>query len=325
MKNRKIIKRTLYILISLMFLSVSVNWSGCGPDCMQIYTWTLSELEKKAYDAEPGEHCAGDIVVDLVTPTEEDYLDTDCFSRISAAVKSNKNQYPFDINMNSCTFKLDYIHEVPAGAFKDCSNLNALTLPYQITDIGAGAFENCSSLEYLNGNIRYIAPDALNGTMVDYENFEFGYIITLSEFESGIIPADEDNEYIRNVTVTFKANGSEDLLGDDCFERAGEVLRRTGYTGKNIDLVFLGNIYKDDEDISEIPERAFENCRNLNEIYLPGSIKYIGSEAFKNCFDLSWMYIGNSNVKAGKLNCEVEKDAFDGCPLRDYFIQYFIQ
>ncbi len=326
MKNKRILKRTLKIPAVIMFVFLSMNFSCPPSPAPDFYHWTLSELEENAFSADPDAYDTESgrcfFIIDLVTPAEEDYLDSDCFARISAAVKSNLRQYDFIIDMRDCSFKSDDIYEVPAGAFKDCSNLLSLTLPDQITHIGAGAFENCRSLTYLNGYVRYLGPGALTGTKIDADSFNYSFWITFREFEEGIIP---DDESVKNVYVSFKILSDEDLLGDDCFEKAGEVLRRSEYSEKSFRMDFNADyfrIYREDEDISSVPEEAFKDCTCLKKIYLPKTVRNIGSKAFKNCTKLEYVSVDWTDIKDSYWEkhpgrCTVAPDAFEGCPLME--------
>ena len=57
-----------------------------------------------------------------------------------------------------------------------------------------------------------------------------------------------------------------------------------GYKGDMDSLVIPQ--YIDEKKVSVIGDRAFENCKFLNELILPEGIKSIGRRAFRNCESL---------------------------------------
>ncbi len=65
------------------------------------------------------------------------------------------------------------------------------------------------------------------------------------------------------------------------------------------------------EGIAEIPERTFEGCSNLKELYILGATSSIGDYAFKDCVNLETVEI-SSNVK------DMGVRPFAGCPQVSY-------
>lgn len=60
------------------------------------------------------------------------------------------------------------------------------------------------------------------------------------------------------------------------------------------------------DGIKLIPSRAFENCYNLTEVSIPGSVDTIGASAFKGCNELRRVSIGEGMKTLGEY-------AFSGC------------
>ena len=60
------------------------------------------------------------------------------------------------------------------------------------------------------------------------------------------------------------------------------------------------------EELEDIPDNAFRNCRKLEELDIPGSVKTIGASAFESCEGLTRVTIGEGTTTLGEC-------AFAGC------------
>ncbi|MDR2913677.1 MAG: leucine-rich repeat domain-containing protein [Tannerella sp.] len=60
------------------------------------------------------------------------------------------------------------------------------------------------------------------------------------------------------------------------------------------------------ENITDIPDAAFENCHQLAEVILPKKLQYIGSRAFRLCMSLEYITLPDSII-------DIREEAFEGC------------
>jgi hypothetical protein len=58
--------------------------------------------------------------------------------------------------------------------------------------------------------------------------------------------------------------------------------------------------------LERIEKGAFEKCKELREVVLPASVRFIGASAFAGCEELKRVVIGKGVEK-------IEKNAFKGC------------
>ncbi len=117
------------------------------------------------------------------------------------------------------------------------------------------------------------------------------YVINKAEhtFGSWYITTTASAEYQEEkFRVCSGCNYREEFVGE-CAVTEGLVLELKadgtyivkGYTGTKT-IVSIPRIYKNKE-VTEIQAKAFENCKDIERIYIPSSIKTIGEDAFIGC------------------------------------------
>ena len=184
-------------------------------------------------------------------------------------------------------------------AFSDCSNISTIELSDNIAEIGTNAFKNCENLSviYYKGK-PYEKRDELISALLSH-NVVIGAgafnslsedVITLNigDLEQYNIEANESNivkipKFVTNNDKKYKVT----KLGDWLFS----------------DKDIAGVEFPD--SITEIGEGCFFDCRNIESIILPVSVKTIKKDAFMNCTSL--LYVDLNNCE------ELGEDAFAGC------------
>ena len=224
------------------------------------------------------------IVTDGVKVIGQDAFAGQAFKKIQlpASVETiEKNAFRKCMSLETVTFatgsKLKTIGE---NAFQYCVSLKEIVLPENVQTIGVSAFDYCESLEkvVLNESLQSIGDYAFRGTT------GLKTVTTPSTLsQSGsYFPA----------TVT---------LGTAAFQMSG-------LTGK---VTFAENMisFKGTDELAVGTSGSeFQHCRNITEVVLPSTFKYITANAFAYCTSLKNVSIpagleivGNSAFKATAL------------------------
>jgi len=185
------------------------------------------------------------------------------------------------------------IIEIGEKAFKNCYFLKEVTLGEDLEIINNEAFYNCESLSkvILNEKLKEIKKEA------------FSYCTSLKELYIG-----NNLEFIgEKVFFQTKIDNLKINNNNNYFSIDNQIL-----TSKNKDKIYYaGNDIKRNVVISNntkyIEDFAFYDNQNLESIYLPEDLEYIGKEAFKNCKNLNIVKFSNSK------QLEIAEGAFYNC------------
>ena len=165
---------------------------------------------------------------------------------VSFHITDKTEQPNTNLDLSDYTFS-----SIPAGTFRDDTNLVSVTLPDSVTSIGANAFNGCSNLATIKvGNkINFIGDNAFFGTKfyLDDENWKSNQ----SETYNGIL-------YLHS-----KDNSTHYLIAT------------------NADFNYETYTILDGTRV--ICSKAFDGRTALKNITLPSSLRYIGALAFNGC------------------------------------------
>ena len=206
---------------------------------------------------------------------------------------------------------LEYIS---TDAFAGCSGIEEIILPRGVLFIGDGAFNNCSGVQrlWLTNSIQGIGVNAFNG-MKNLKKVYFSG--TISEWETGIQWADKG--YQIGVAITT----NEETASGSCGEALTWSLNSAGDltvsgTGDMADFAATGASWAEYRDqiklvivgqgVTSIGSSAFQDCKKLETVSLPGSLTALGKAAFLRCGELT-------NVKLPASLKSVGEDCFTGC------------
>lgn len=175
----------------------------------------------------------------------------------------------------------NYVTNIAADAFKECTSITSVDIPNSVTDIGKEAFYHCASLAsiYIPNSVATIGYGAFNKCNL-LKSLKISYGVTrISEY------AFQDCISLTNIEIPK----SVEFIGSYAFSGCTAL--------KSIEIHTLGNCAFYDcrslESVkltgyilSGIPENAFYNCKALNSINIPDSVSAIGDFAFSGCISL---------------------------------------
>ena len=206
------------------------------------------------------------------------------------------------------------MENISTNVFAGCSGIEEIILPRGVLTIGAGAFNNCSGVQrlWLTNSIQSIGANAFNG-MKNLKKVYFSG--TILEWETGIQWADKG--YQMGVAITT----NEEIASGSCGEALTWSLSTAGDltvsgTGDMADFAATGAPWAEYREqiklvivrqgVTSIGSSAFQDCKNLETVSLPGSLTALGKAAFLRCGELT-------NVKLPASLKSVGEDCFTGC------------
>lgn len=197
------------------------------------------------------------------------------------------------------------IREIASCAFKDCSNLERVTLPEGLEAIQRSAFSGCRRLKCINlpSTVRYLGMEAFLGCSALEE-----LVFPDGIFEVGA-NAFQGCERIKSISIP----ASLVRFGNSAFANCSGLQRVDVYSTiqvKNIGCGFFEGLgmFRDcqsirdvavHEGVTELPEEMFVGCRNIKSISLPKTLMAVDSRVF-NCYDGKLIVLRENTIFLGK-------------------------
>lgn len=180
-----------------------------------------------------------------------------------------ESAFEYCSNLNSID-NWDFVESINQSAFKGCSSLGKISLSSRLNTISSYAFDGCEQM-YIDNNIpdtvTVIGPYAFNNCI----NFK----CIDNDKEEQIALNLGDISYIREHTFNncrsltkVNINNKINRIGHYAF---AECLKLKTVS------IDRGTI------LNEIQDFAFYDCEDLEELYLPDTLTYIGKSAFEYC------------------------------------------
>ena len=172
---------------------------------------------------------------------------------------------------------------LPAGAFRDCTNLVAVTLPSGLTEIGAGAFRGCANL------VSVVFPSGLAGigagAFRDCANLvSVAFPSGLAEIGAGAFEgcprlARVDVPALRDwFALSFADVDANPLTQGAALHVDGVPVRLEGPRSDRL-VIPAG--------VSRIPAGAFRDCPDIVSVEIPPGVAEIAGGAFSGCTSLA--------------------------------------
>jgi hypothetical protein len=187
------------------------------------------------------------------------------------------------------------VTEIGQYAFADCYGIETITGGEGLTVLGDYAFSNCAKVEsfVISDNLTSLGIGVFNGwtslknlsagSNLDYA-FKDGVLYNAAYTKIIYVAASAEGEFVIPETVTSLAEGL--------------------FAGSKITSIVLP------DTITEIPAKAFQDCRNLTSVKMPAALEKIGDDAFKNCVSLQSINIPKTVYST--FDCEVMDLSGDG-------------
>ena len=208
------------------------------------------------------------------------------------------------------------LENISKNAFAGCAGVEEIILPRGVLTISDGAFNNCSGVQrlWLTNSIKTIGVSALSG-MKNLKKIYFSG--TYLDWDTNIQWADDkgySNFPVGPTLTEVAASGSCGEALTWSLSTAGDLT--VSGTGDMADFAATGAPWAEYRDqiklvilgqgVTSIGSSAFQDCKNLETVSLPGSLTALGKAAFLRCGELT-------NVKLPASLESVGEDCFTGC------------
>ncbi|MBR2336388.1 MAG: leucine-rich repeat protein [Clostridia bacterium] len=195
------------------------------------------------------------------------------------------------------------VTKIDNNAFKDCTNIESITIPDTVTSIGDNAFKGCTSLTSI------VIPETV--TEIGDGVFDGCTSLTNVTLPSTITKISGRMFKGCSSLTSFTIAPSITEIGEDAFRDC------TGFTSMVIP-----------QTVTEIGDGVFDGCTNLTGITLPTTIIKIRDRMFKGCVSLAnftiapniteigasaFMGVGLSSIVIPNTVTNIGKSAFEDC------------
>lgn len=225
----------------------------------------------------------------------------------------------------------DGVSKIGEGAFYCCANLRKISVPNSVTTVEERAFENCDKLKGKKGHNAYYIGNKANPYLIllraDSKNIfscrikENTRIICDRAFANCTkLKKVEIPDTVRYVGVDaflectklqYVTDGVGKYLGNKSSPNLVFIKANNGIGAcklKNGTKIIADGAFKDStltaiempQGLTSIGQKAFENCKNLENVVIPNSIERVGENAFNGAYNLKrnsykgGNYLGNS-------------------------------
>ena len=231
------------------------------------------------------------------------------------------------------------------SAFLNCKALKKIDLPISVEEVGAGAFKSCTfseiSLPYIETTLGYYFGDALDylkkvtvtkETTISEDAFKncnrlveivIGNTVTKIEANSF-----KGTSSLEKLTLPFVGKQINEegtaaavfgyIFGTESFDNSYKAVQKytTGVGGSSVETYIPSSLTKITlTNAVRIPYGAFDNCKEIEEIYLPASLTQIGSFAFHSCDNLRVVTIEESSqlvtIKSNAFERTISLESFN--------------
>lgn len=235
------------------------------------------------------------------------YYDLVVKSKIAEVTSKPNGKYNWEVNIPASFVYGGETYSVTSigyGAFRDCNELNKVTIPNSVTNIGMFAFYGCSRLKSIDipNSVTYIDKEAfaycsgLTSINIPNSVTSVGWYVfyNCTSLTSVVIP--NSMKTINNNMFSGCTN-----LKDVTIPGSVTDIRYGAFSGcKNLSSITFPN------QLGGIGDYAFTGT-SLKTVDIPNSTKQIGIRAFAGCQLLTSVHIG-SGIK------NILDNAFGDCP-----------
>ena len=177
---------------------------------------------------------------------------------------------PATVTNNGKTYN---VTAIGANTFKQCSELESITIGSKVKFIDDYAFTNCSALKAVS------IPNSVE-SMGTYYGCIFEGCSNLNTVTIGTgLKAIPSRTFAGTPINRITIPGNVETIGSDAFNSCSHLTQLTI-----------------EEGVVNINSGAFRACSTLEKVVIPNTVKTISDNAFKNCVEMEELTLG-SNVK----------------------------
>ena len=226
----------------------------------------------------------------------------------------------------------DYVTKIISGAFKGCSNLKSITLPFVGESknattssstlfgyvFGTSSYTGSTATKQyysnlLNNYVTYYIPNSLKTVTITGGKILYGAFYNCTSLESITIPdsvtsigwaAFEGCTSLESVYITDLKSWCNIEFGNS--DANPLHYAHNLYLNNNLVTNITADLL---QGVTEIKDYAFYNCASLESISIPDSVTSIGDDAFWSCTSLESVTIDNGVTSIGRYafgNCTAE-------------------
>ncbi len=255
--------------------------------------------------------CASTLIANVAITNNEGinlYYEFNNELKLATLIASKGETYQGNVNIPEQVVHEGITYDVAAianEAFKDCKNLNEVSIPRTITKIGGHAFKGCDNLRTVNYNANNCVSAAnVKGKSI-FSAFEDCKGITSVNFGGDVVNIPEYLFWgcsgITEITIPENVQQVGGAAFIDCGAlskitinairciRMSSENNRPAFIGAPITTVEFGPM------ATTIPDYAFFGCKTLTSITIPENITAIGGGAFQNCPKLTTVIFNARN------------------------------
>ena len=179
--------------------------------------------------------------------------------------------------------------EIPSGvediggwAFNNCMKLTEVTIPSGVARIGKSAFSYCS----------YLTEVTISSDVKEIEESAFEFCVGLKNvFYSGTeeqwnnIQIGPNNEALQDAEIYCEEDPEDDFENRDLDDGTVEITR---YNGSETVVLIPEEL--DGKSVTQLGSKVFEENNNIEEVWIPASVKNITGDVFNSCLSLTAIY-----------------------------------
>ncbi len=342
-KAKRILSLTLALVLLLSTVTVPASAQALSGTCGTDATWTL--------DTETGVLTisgTGDMTAFATTnrPGWYEYVASVKTVVIESGI-TNVSAYAFDAHSNLASVTIpETVTIIKQRAFRDCTSLESIIIPASVTKIEQYGFNRCTALTsvtFLSKTVEIVSTSfngCTNPTITCYtgstaQTFAQGksWSVVLLDGTEEPDPEQPDTPEetvfqgtcgtnaswsLDTVTGALTISGSGDMTSFSTSNRPGWYEYAASIKTADIadGITNIGNRAFQDcanltsvsipASVTEIKEYAFDGCSNLESLSIPAAVDTIGQYAFRDCAKIQSAVIPDGVT-------EIKRGTFSGC------------